>query len=180
MIKVQKQKPIRTCSKTYSNYTSFRQYLKTDFNQRCGYCDDPYIHYGQKIDFHIDHFKPKSKFPDLETNYNNLVYSCPYCNKAKSDKWKEVNGFIDPCEAEYDSHLERNNKGQIKAKTPRGEYIVNNLRLSLKRHEIIWMLTILEEQKHQLAKNTNLSDTANKFMEIQKKIDEYCQCLASE
>jgi uncharacterized protein (TIGR02646 family) len=81
-------KPTRTCAESYSNYRSFKKHLENDFNNRCGYCDDPDSYYGQEISYHIDHFKPKSEFPELEVEYKNLVYSCPYCNRAKSNKWK--------------------------------------------------------------------------------------------
>ncbi|SMN01283.1 hypothetical protein SPONL_1904 [uncultured Candidatus Thioglobus sp.] len=175
MEKVQQQKPTRNCEKSYSNYGSFRPCLRGDFNQRCGYCDDPDIHYGQKISYHIDHFRPKNKFPNLKTDYSNLVYSCPYCNNAKSDKWKEVNGFIDPCDNEYDSHLERNGKGKIRYKTDRGRYIFESLKLHLIRHELIWSLAILERQKQQLnkisTKNENELKALRQFKKIQEQID---------
>ena len=47
----------------------------------------------------------------------NLVYCCFYCNNAKSNKWKNNNGFIDPCTNEYNLHLCRNSRGQIKHRT---------------------------------------------------------------
>ncbi|VVH65429.1 hypothetical protein BSPLISOX_191 [uncultured Gammaproteobacteria bacterium] len=181
MTTVQKTKPTRTCTKSYSNYPSFKQYLKNDFNNRCGYCDDPDLHYGQEISYHIDHFKPKSKFPKLETNYKNLVYSCPYCNRAKSNKWKAKNGFIDPCSQEYDENLQRDDKGEIQSITERGEYIFQNLRLYLKRHKLIWALAILEKKKLQLDESLDAMPTNDpnelkilrKFKEIQEKIDAY-------
>lgn len=37
------------------------------------------------LNFQIDHFKPISKYPELERNYKNLVYCCSYVNRAKSD-----------------------------------------------------------------------------------------------
>ncbi|OIR24484.1 HNH endonuclease [Bathymodiolus thermophilus thioautotrophic gill symbiont] len=181
MSNVQKQKPSRTCTKAYLSYSSFRPYLASDFNQRCGYCDDPDTYYEQQVGFHIDHFKPKSKFPNLKISYLNLVYSCPYCNRAKSNKWQKVNGFIDPCSKDYEKHLKRDNKGKIKAKTLRGKYIVNNLGLYSKRHELIWNLAKLKEQKQQLRKiQTNNADELNalrQFKKIQDEIDSYVYSL---
>lgn len=183
MSNVQKTKPSRTCTKTYSDYSRFRPYLRDDFNQRCGYCDDPDNHYGQEMSYHIDHFKPKSEFPDLKTNYNNLVYSCPYCNRAKSNKWKDIEGFIDPCESEYDKHLERSPKGEIIYRTDRGEYIATNLKLYLKRHRLIWTLGILEGQKQQLNKiqtnDKNELDILRRFKVIQNQIDSYTGNLSA-
>ncbi|VVH65724.1 hypothetical protein BSPLISOX_2278 [uncultured Gammaproteobacteria bacterium] len=178
MINVQKIKPTRTCTKSYSRYSSFKEHLEEDFNKSCGYCDDPNLYYGQKLDYHIDHFKPKSRFPELEVEYKNLVYSCPYCNRAKSNKWKAKNGFIDPCSQEYDKNLQRDDKGQIQPITERGEYIIQNLQLHLKRHEVIWTLSRLEKKKQQLKTlSTNgvnkLEVLKNELIEIQEKIDAY-------
>jgi uncharacterized protein (TIGR02646 family) len=153
--------------------------LEEDFNKSCGYCDDPNLYYGQKLDYHIDHFKPKSRFPELEVEYKNLVYSCPYCNRAKSNKWKAKNGFIDPCSQEYDKNLQRNDKGEIQSITERGKHIVQELRLYLQRHKTIWHLSILEKQKQQLKILLQSTNDANKLkileelQEIQEKIDAY-------
>lgn len=183
MINIQNQKPSRTCTKTYSTYTSFRPHLKDDFNQRCGYCDDPDTHYGHDIGYHIDHFKPKSKFPNLEIDYNNLVYSCPYCNNSKSDKWQEEGGFIDPCDNEYDNHLKRDKRGKIQYKTDRGEYIYKSLKLHLVRHELIWLIGILERQKKLMKKAIDSGSAPqsilSEFYKIQCEIDNYTQRITS-
>ena len=185
MSKVQNQKPTRTCDKTYANYGSFKSYLRNDFNQRCGYCDDNDFYSGGSRGYHIDHFKPHSKFPLLKQTYSNLVYSCPYCNGAKSNKWKTLNGFIDPCELEYDNHLERDKKGKIKFKTVQGKYIFQNLNLGLKRHELLWCINKLTVQKEKINYLINSEATANieilsAFRDIQNKIDEYTDLFQGE
>ena len=149
MHKIQKQKPARTCTKNYAHYKSFKKYLQEDFNKRCGYCDDLDIVCGGWRGFHIDHFKPHSiaRFAILKHEYSNLIYSCPYCNVKKSNTWKDIDGFIDPCEAEYDNHICRNNKGKIDYKTDQGKFIFDNLNLGLKRHELLWCIEKLNEQK---------------------------------
>ena len=55
--------PQRTCKKTFANYRSFKPYLRTDFRKKCGYTDCSDFWFGGPKTFHIDHFKPKSKFP---------------------------------------------------------------------------------------------------------------------
>lgn len=185
--KIQKQKPIRTCIKTYTAYTSFKPFIRKDFNKRCGYCDDLDIYHGGKSNYQIDHFKPKKKFPKLEVTYNNLVYSCPFCNRAKWNKWKE-NGFIDPCTNLYDEHLERCNNGQIKHKSIRGKYIYENLNLQLKRHELLWMIEKIIEQKKELksylksldTKNKRYQQVVNQFIVYDDKIENYYELYHSE
>ncbi|WP_106598587.1 HNH endonuclease [Dyadobacter jiangsuensis] len=44
---------------------------------------------------HVDHIKPRSKFPRLELDINNLQILCQYCNIGKSnlyeDDWRPWN-----------------------------------------------------------------------------------------
>ena len=180
---VQLKKPIRTCGKIYANYTSFKPYIREDFNKRCGYCDDLDLFHGGVRGYQIDHFKPHSieEFEDRKQEYSNLVYSCPFCNRAKSNKWEDKDGFIDPCDDKYDNHLFRDSRGQILYQTKQGEYIHTNLNLHLKRHELLWMIEKLKEQKLELKnylKNLNdkhlqYKNTVIKFIEIDDKLEEY-------
>lgn len=145
--------PQRTCTKTLDNYKAYRPYLQSDFGGRCGYCDiDEKI---QMIPFHIDHFAPLKYFEELAADYLNLVYACPSCNRAKWDHWPMDKakpshdgnrGFIDPCEKEYDDHLERREDGTIVAKTKLGVYILRRLKLYLLRHRYLWLLDKAYEQ----------------------------------
>jgi len=188
--KVQKQKPKRTCTRTYAKYTSFKPYIREDFNKRCGYCDDLDIYHGGVRGYQIDHFKPHSiaRFSYLKEEYGNLVYSCPFCNRAKSNKWKEVDGFIDPCEEEYDNHLERNDRGQIVAKSLRGEYIHTNLNFHLKRHELLWMIEKLQEQSKKVDEYLTLLGEGHElevkvlreFRRIQQEINRYTNVFYDE
>lgn len=171
MNKVQQKKPIRTCKKSYTNYRSFKSCLRDDFNKRCGYCDDLDRYTGGKRNYQIDHFRPCSieKFKNLKANYNNLIYACSFCNRAKWNKWKDINGFIDPCEDEYDHHLTRNNQGQIEYKTEQGS------------HEFLWCTDRLKEQKQMLLLKINTNKSSKKLLQqfkaIQDKIDEYTELV---
>ncbi len=147
---IQKQKPARTCTKIYADYKSFKPYLVNDFNNRCGYCDSHDKFFGGLKNFQIDHFKPHSisTFASLKHEYENLVYSCQSCNRAKSNKWEDVDGFIDPCDERYDDFISRASNGKIKYNnTLQGEYIYSNLNLFLIRHELLWSIERLEEQR---------------------------------
>uniref|UniRef100_UPI00403F8105 HNH endonuclease n=1 Tax=Paenibacillus sp. KS-LC4 TaxID=2979727 RepID=UPI00403F8105 len=42
---------------------------------------------GGYIAYHVEHFAPKEKFEHLKYTYDNLRYSCSYCNIFKSNKW---------------------------------------------------------------------------------------------
>ena len=86
-------------------------------------------------DSQIEHFKPKSKYPDLENNYQNLILSCSTCNNKKRDDWPSGNvnltiskdgsrGYVDPATPEYDQHLVRTEEGSIIGITEVGKYMV--------------------------------------------------------
>jgi 5-methylcytosine-specific restriction endonuclease McrA len=40
-----------------------------------------------KVVLHVDHIKPRSKFPELATDLNNLQILCEDCNMGKSNKF---------------------------------------------------------------------------------------------
>lgn len=173
-------KPQRTCIKKYAHYKSYRPVIEKDFNNSCGYCGDPDIFYGH---YHIDHFKPHSisKFSHLKEEYANLVYACPFCNLSKSDKWFDTDSFIDPCQTDYDSHLFRNEHGAIEPISNNGQRMYKELRLYLKRHELIWIITQLSEQKQAILALLKKSPSASSkkvqlletYVEIQECIDRY-------
>ena len=190
MNSIHRVKPQRTCTKIEKNYKNYKEDLRGDFNQRCGYCDDWDYYYGGKRIYHIDHFKPHSisKFLPLKHEYSNLVYSCPFCNISKSNKWQDINGFIDPCNKEYDNHIKRDNSGKIIYISSQGEYIWKNLKLYLRRHELLWILDKLENQKNKLdniidklgENHLQEVEILREFRKIQKTIDKYINLYRKE
>ncbi len=141
---------------------TYKKYLMEDFKHKCAYCGDlDSISCGSRF-YHVEHFAPKEKFPQLEFVYDNLVYACPFCNGHKSDKWvsndPNINvvgdkGFVDPCNIEYDNHLDRDDSGKIYAKTKLGQYMIEELNLFLKRHEIIYNIELLKDKTEKLIKS---------------------------
>ncbi|BDA10101.1 HNH endonuclease [Megamonas funiformis] len=134
----------------WKTYRTNKKYLAIDFSHRCAYCDDSDEFKG-KDTYQVEHFAPKNKFPDLEYTYDNLLYACSYCNGAKSNKWvgktaeeniKNDEGFINPCSDEYNLHLKRKLTGEIVPVTPLGLYMYKNLKLYLKRHQILYKLKV--------------------------------------
>ena len=119
--KTPKRRPITTVVSTWGDH---KPDLKIDFNDRCAYCDshDGYRHTW----YEVDHFIPKAFFRQFgkitDTQYDNLVYSCKFCNNGKHNKWPTESetiyndgkiGFVDPCSDEYDTHFYRNADGSI-------------------------------------------------------------------
>ena len=76
---------------TDSRWRDFREDLGQPFRLQCGYCESTCR--GQ-----VDHFRPKSTFPELVYEWSNWIFACSDCNQAKGDKWPEE-GYVDPCAA---------------------------------------------------------------------------------
>ncbi len=144
--------PQRTCVKSYKNYRRFKKYLSNDFKNKCGYTDCSDFWFGGPTTFHIDHFKPFSKNPSLQTDYSNLVYCCSYVNILKSN---DEGDYIDPCNVDFNDHFERDTNGNILPKSTSKEaiYMHKHLKLGLKRYAIIWKLDelLLRAEKVEIA-----------------------------
>jgi uncharacterized protein (TIGR02646 family) len=125
---------VPTKSPKEGKWTEHKSDLQEDFNFHCGYCGsyDGYRHTW----FEVDHFIPKSLFIPLgkisTVEYTNLVYSCKFCNNNKLSKWpsNDVNipnqndeGFIDPCDKDYDNHFFRTVDGGIMWKSDLGKWM---------------------------------------------------------
>lgn len=143
--------------KTVTDYKHHRNDLQEDFRERCGYCNDIYI--WRTASFEIDHFIPrnKDKKPFLTiksaTDYSNLVYACRSCNNSKSNKWPTNDenichlndeGFIDPCNDDFNLQFSRQQNGQIIAITPLGVWMYNALKFHKPQHEVIWNIEQLD------------------------------------
>jgi len=147
----------RTNPSSQSNYTRYRDELRSDFNCRCGYC---HTHdFFRSTYYEIDHFVPKTIIKTIaKSDYSNLVYSCRSCNNSKRNKWPSNNeaihndgkiGFIDPCNEEYSKQFLRNEDGSIIPITELGCWMFKNLNLGNPSHRITWKLdelkSIIEE-----------------------------------
>lgn len=187
------KKPVRRQIANREPYSQYRGDLRIDFNCACGYCDDSDIR-TDRIGFHIDHFAPQKRFPQLKNTYTNLVYACRFCNMRKSNHWigddpatphNGTAGFIDPCSNEYDEHLKREQSGRIVGNSELGRYIVRRLNLHLLRHELLWKArqarTLRDEIPPLLArhaavgspKNGVYIDLLERFVALTEKIEEY-------
>lgn len=145
------QEPQRTHTEVVQgHYRTCKPYLRIDFNQRCGYTDLPDFWFGGSRTFHIDHFKPRSTYPELANNYSNLIYCCSYVNISKS---KDESDYLDPCLNNFNDHFFRDSSGNICAE-PSSAPAVNmhkKLKLGLKRYSIIWMLETLQKAMAEIA-----------------------------
>lgn len=157
---LREKRPVRRYhGKQFCTNQTNKKHLANDFDHRCAYCDDLDFYGGGYRAYHVEHFAPKERFPGLQFDYDNLLYSCPWCNRAKWDTWPSDDpkisvvgneGFIDPCTEEYDKHLDRLPDGSIVGTTQLGKYIHQKLHLYLKRHAIVYNVDKLNKKKKEL------------------------------
>lgn len=184
--------PRRTSkSGIYKAYNQYKHILKDDFNSRCGYCNDHHNFLGGWRVMQIDHFAPKIPFKEWENEYENLVYSCFFCNNAKSNDWvttdksqsKSIDGkkgYVHPIEEEYNELFKRNFLGAIIPQNELAFYIYTNLNLGLKRHELLFTMDKIDEivDKIEEVENYAIDDKVKcvlkqnkfRFLEIKHKI----------
>ena len=82
-----------------TRWRSFHTDLCQAFKGLCGYCER-----GTRGE--VDHFRPKSKFPEVVYSWPNLIFACHDCNHAKAGKWP-LGGYIDPCARSRGARPER-------------------------------------------------------------------------
>lgn len=75
------------------NQADVKEQLRTETNGKCMYCES-FI--GAIAYEHIEHFKPKSKYPHLTFEWSNLGLACPKCNTNKLNDFDENCPFINP------------------------------------------------------------------------------------
>lgn len=117
-----------------STYSAYRQLLRRDFWYSCGYCTIGETE-ARAIGFEIDHYLPVKIRPDLEHDYNNLIYSCERCNNYKRVKMPTATQcqrgfrFFRPDCDEWLEHFDAAGL-EVKGRTPTGQYSEHQLRLN--------------------------------------------------
>lgn len=82
-----------------AHWRRFADTLGRAFQGLCAYCK-------RNCKGEVDHFRPKSRFPEIVYEWANWVFSCHDCNHAKGEKWPE-GGYIAPCDPSDSARPER-------------------------------------------------------------------------
>jgi hypothetical protein len=124
-------------------YTSWKQQISEDCYNQCVYCSIHENPWGGIDHYHIDHFRPQSRFENLVNTITNLYYACPICNKFKSDDWPnepdDLNCicYPDPSEHNYSDLFSFNNTNYtISGRYVSSTYLIN--RLYLNRPQLVY------------------------------------------
>lgn len=108
-----------------------RAAVRERFDGRCGYCGVSEVDVGNPLE--VDHYCPRTANGGNELG--NLVYTCPACNRFKSDYWPGKNApeavqLLNPNRDQYDQHLAETINGRLVGLTPRGWFHIGRLHLN--------------------------------------------------
>ncbi|MFZ5915860.1 MAG: HNH endonuclease [Chloroflexota bacterium] len=120
------------------------QVLYKAFHGKCAFCE---ARMAQVSSPHIEHYRPKSRFPDLMFAWENWMLSCGRCNDTKWARFPDCDGqpcLVNPTTEDPDLHLDFLND-RVLAKTQRGERTIKLVGLDrspLEDDRCLWLTTI--------------------------------------
>lgn len=126
-------------SPTTGTYSDWKPQLAQEAKCQCVYCCIHESHFGGIRNFHVEHYKPQSKFPTLKNTYSNLFYACGVCNVFKSNDWPcelpngdlSQAGYPDPSQVDYGQFLSVDQySGVATSESRAGKYIIERLHLN--------------------------------------------------
>lgn len=130
-------------------HEDIRKQLKLMFHGRCAYCESKISHIAYP---HIEHYRPKSKYPLLAVKWTNLLLSCERCNSSenKGDKFPTTK-LLNPCVDEpnqhfifeYDKNTELANILGITARGMMTETTLNLNRVDLLQHRSTYIKKLI-------------------------------------
>ena len=113
------------------NYKDIKNQLMEKFHGNCAYCGKK-LH--SNIDANIEHFRPKSIYPELEFEPSNLLLSCRECNVIKSNKFPiDESGssiLLNPNEDDLSKHIKQSKNGILEGISDRGKAMIEMLKLN--------------------------------------------------
>ncbi len=108
----------------YSAHKSYRPWLEDEFYFRCVYCLKRKVWSPTDI-WAIDHLISQDEAPELECEYDNLVFACQFCNEQKLS-----NRVPDPCRVAYGECLRVEPNGKVTALNAHGRRLMSVIRLN--------------------------------------------------
>ncbi len=133
-------------SKVRSEIRADAQELYEVFHGKCAYCEAKMAHVSSP---RVEHYYPKSKFPDRVFDWQNWLLSCGRCNDKKWAHFPECNGqpcLLNPTIDDPAAHLDFLRE-QVLPQTRRGEETIKMIGLNrspLEDDRALWLMRIDE------------------------------------
>lgn len=128
---VRRLKPIRV----FPKYQTNKPILQAEFTRLCVYCRQPDSQARSQV-YGIDHYAPKSIFPELVRDYTNLYYCCTLCNTYKRNYWhypgkENKTRVLNPCDDDMAQHIRFDKStGLMQPLTDEGRFFARTFRLN--------------------------------------------------
>jgi hypothetical protein len=152
-------------------YTSWKQQIADDCYNQCVYCSIGENPWGGIDHYHIDHYRPQSKFNALKNIITNLYYSCPICNKFKSNHWPneptslDIICYPDPSDHNYSDLFDIDEiKHTLEGKYVSSKFLIN--RMYLNRPQLIY-----ERREHFLKQKAKRA--IDEALELSKQCEDF-------
>jgi hypothetical protein len=123
-------------------YKDWKPLLAIEARRQCVYCTIHESSFGGIRNFHVEHYRPKSKFEHLINSIKNLFYACAICNTFKGDDWPgeptknhDLPCYPDPSLVDYADIISPTELGFLQGRNAAGTYLVE--RLYLNRPQLI-------------------------------------------
>jgi hypothetical protein len=119
-------------------YRDCKEDLSKEAEHSCVYCCIHESRFGGIRNFHVEHYKPKSKYKTLTNKYSNLFYSCSICNCFKGNDWPnepdeiyEIPFYPNPLVVNYSDFIEVDlESGMVKGMKKTTKYLIEKLYLN--------------------------------------------------
>jgi len=123
---------------TGGRWHDWKEAIANDCGAACIYCAVTEGRLGGLRGFHVEHFRPKSRFPKLENEIANLYLACGICNVLKSDDWPgdpkpdhSVATYPDPAHADFNVLLEiHSSTFVVESRFVGGRYLIGRVMLN--------------------------------------------------
>jgi hypothetical protein len=151
-------------------YADWKPILAAEAQNQCVYCCISDAHFGGIRNFHVEHYRPKKKFPELELVIANLFYACSICNVFKGDDWPNEPGnavfdyphYPDPSVIDYAEMFTVNPiSAQVEGANVTARYLIEKLHLNRaqvlrnrKLNLLADQLKVLKDQLNEVAQTT--------------------------
>ena len=157
-------------------YSDWKPLLAKEASNQCVYCAIHDSALGGIRNFHVEHYRPKSLFPQFTNTFDNLFYACPICNTFKGDDWPNEPSddfsndcYPDPSAHDYNIFFDVDVKnGLISGHTTTSRYLTEKLYLN--RNQLILerrSQTLRNRENELVATLASLCDVLGSMSDIQ-------------
>ncbi len=123
-------------------YRDWKTLLAAEGKNQCAYCAIHEARWGGERNFHVEHYRPKKKFEDLENVIENLFYACSVCNGFKREDWPgeptpelDVACYPSPSGTNYNDIMDVDDSWRLRGRNRAAKYVI--ARLALNRAQLI-------------------------------------------